>query len=429
MAVIDPDLLHSRNAAERAALDRDLDHLAGVLARRGQDLEPLLERAGRFAVALPSWGVGTGGTRFARFPLAGEPRDVHEKLEDCAVVQELVRATPTVSLHLPWDRVTDYAALRSEAEALGLGFDAVNSNTFQDQPDQERSYKFGSLSHTDAAVRRQAIDHNLECIAIGQQLGSKALSVWVADGANLPGQQDLTAAFDRYLESTAEIYSVLPVDWQLLLEHKLFEPALYATVVADWGSSYLAASALGPQASCLVDLGHHAPTTNVEMIVARLIRFGKLGGLHFNDSKYGDDDLDSGSIAPFRLFLVLNELVEAELRGAAGPAPAYLIDQSHNVTDPIESLMTSAVALQRAHAQALCVDRGRLHEAQERNDALAAAETLRAAFRLDLDPLLAELRARRGGAIDPLGVFRAAGYRALKARQRPSAGSARMGIV
>jgi L-rhamnose isomerase/sugar isomerase len=429
MAVLDPQQLAAANARLRPALDEDLEHLARVLARRGLELEPLLAELARFEVAIPTWGVGRGGTRFARFPIPGEPRDVHEKLEDCAVVQELVRCTPRVSPHFPWDRVEDPAALRREAEALGLGFDAVNSNTFQDQPGQPRSYESGSLTHTDPEVRAQAVAHNLECVELGRALGSRALTVWIADGSNFHGQQDLAAAFDRYLDSLSRIVAGLPEDWEVLLEHKLYEPALYSTVIADWGSSYVAASQLGPRARCLVDLGHHAQGTNIEQIVARLARLGKLGGFHFNDSKYGDDDLDSGSIAPFQLFLVFHELEQAARRGDLEPAPAYMMDQSHNVTDPIESLATSAAALQRARAQALLVDRDRLREAQDANDALGAAEVLRTAFRTDVGPLLAELRARRGGAIDPLAAYRESGYRARKATERPTTRGGGAGIV
>jgi L-rhamnose isomerase/sugar isomerase len=425
---LDPGLIDELNRQRAPALEEDLLHLARVLARRGIELDDLARRVTRFQVAIPSWGVGTGGTRFARFPLPGEPRDVFEKLEDCAVVQQLARCTPNVSLHFPWDSVDDVESLTGAARELGLGFDAVNSNTFQDPP-SGLSYAFGSLTHTDPAVRAQAIEHNRECIAIGQRLGSRALTVWIPDGSNFPGQQDFTAAFERYLESMAAIYAALPDDWSVFLEHKLYEPALYSTVVADWGTSYMAACELGPKALCLVDLGHHAPSTNIEMIVARLIRARRLAGFHFNDSKYGDDDLDSGSIAPFQLFLVFCELVSAELRGAPGFAPAYLMDQSHNVTDPIESLMTSAAALQRSYAQAQLVDRERLEEAQQSNDALGAAEVLRAAFRTDVDALLAHLRLRAGGAIDPLAAYRAAGYRGRKSAQRPAAGGSRTGIV
>ena len=428
MASIDPELVEQDNRRRAAELDEDLGHFARVLARRGLELDQVARSVARFQVAIPSWGVGTGGTRFARFPLPGEPRDVFEKLEDCAVVHALVRSTPNVSLHFPWDAVEDVDGLKRAAHALGLGFDAVNSNTFQDPP-SGLSYAFGSLTHTDPSVRAQAVEHNKECIAIGRRLGSRALTVWIPDGSNFPGQQDFSASFERYLESMAAIYAALPAGWSVFLEHKLYEPALYSTVIADWGSSYMAACELGPKALCLVDLGHHAPSTNIEMIVARLIRARRLAGFHFNDSKYGDDDLDSGSIAPFQLFLIFCELVSAELRGAPGFDPAYLMDQSHNVTDPIESLMTSAIALQRSYAQALLVDRERLAEAQEENDALGAAEILRAAFRADVDPLLAYLRRSAGGAIDPLATYRASGYRDRKAEERPAAGGSRAGIV
>src|SRR5688572_29045396 len=232
------------------------------------------------------------------------------------------------------------------------------------------SYKFGSLTHVDAATRGQAIEHNLECIEIGRKLGSRALTVWIADGANFPGQSSLNAAFDRYMASLRTIYEALPKDWSLFLEHKLYEPAFYATVISDWGSSFMAAAELGPQAKCLVDLGRHAPNTNIEQIVARLIRAQKLAGFHFNDSKYGDDDLDSGSVDPFRLFLVFNELVDAELRKAPGFNPAYMIDQSHNVTDPIESLMQSATEILRAYVQASLVDQQALGAAQDESDVL-----------------------------------------------------------
>ncbi len=274
-----------------------------------------------------------------------------------------------------------------------------------------------------------AIAHNKECIAIGQTLGSKALTVWIADGSNFAGQSNLTRAFDRYLESMREIYAALPLDWRVFIEHKLYEPAFYSTVIADWGTSFAAALELGPQAQCLVDLGHHAPGVNIEQIVARLTRFGKLAGFHFNDSKYGDDDLDAGSIAPFRLFLVFNELVDAALREAAGFAPAYMIDQSHNVTDPIESLMQSAIELQRAYAQALIVDRAALEAAQAANDALGAHLELKRAFLTDVSPILAMARLRSGGAIAPIATYRASGYRAEKARERPAAAGTSAGIV
>jgi L-rhamnose isomerase/sugar isomerase len=427
---IPADLIAAENGKLEGSLEQDFEALGRSLRRHGVDIESIVKQVAAFAVAIPTWGVGTGGTRFARFPGPGEPRDVFDKLEDCATIQQLTRATPTVSPHFPWDKVSDYAALRQRAADLGLGFDAVNSNTFQDQRGQKLSYKFGSLTHTDKAVRSLAIDHNIECIEIGRKLGSQALTIWIADGSNFAGQSNLTDAFDRYLSSVSEIYAALPQDWRVFIEHKLYEPAFYSTVIADWGSSYLAASELGPKAMCLVDLGHHAPNTNIEQIVARLIRFGKLAGFHFNDARYGDDDLDAGSVEPFRLFLIFNELVEAARREMPAFSPAYMIDQSHNVTDPVESLMQSAMELQRAFAQALIVDRKALLAAQEENDALLAHRTLKAAYTTDVGPILSEARRRNGGAIEPISVYRAAHYRARKAEERPSGQEgSRSGIV
>lgn len=428
-ALIDTALIAAHNDRLARHVRHDYEHLGEQLARRGIDLEAVRERVAAFGVAIPSWGVGTGGTRFARFPGRGEPRHVHDKLQDCAVIQQLARATPTVSLHIPWDKCSDYAEMRQAAAAMGLAFDAMNSNTFSDQKGQAHSYKFGSLTHADAATRAQAVEHNLEVIEIGRQLGSKALTVWIGDGANFPGQQHFRRAFDRYLDSTRQIYAALPADWRMFLEHKICEPAFYATVIQDWGSSYLAASALGPQAQCLVDLGHHAPNVNIEMIVARLIAAGRLAGFHFNDSKYGDDDLDAGSVAPYRLFLVFNELVAAAHERVAGFDPAYMLDQSHNVTDPIESLMSSAGAVQRSYAQALIVDRGALDAAQDANDALAATQLLQRAFQTDVTPLLQRVRMDAGGAIDPIAAYRASGYRARVAEQRPAAAAGGGGIV
>lgn len=426
---IAPDVIESGNERHRNALEEDYDALGRQLARRGIAIEAMTVRAMDFAVAVPTWGVGTGGTRFARFPGPGEPRNIHDKLEDCGVIQQLTRVTPTVSPHFPWDRVKDYNALWQEAASHALGFDAVNSNTFQDQRGQRLSYKFGSLAHADRATRMQAVEHNLECIEIGRQLGSTALTVWIADGSNFPGQSNLTRVFDSYLESLRLIYDALPKDWMVFLEHKLYEPAFYSTVISDWGSSLMAALELGPKARCLVDLGHHAPNTNIEQIVARLIRARKLAGFHFNDSKYGDDDLDSGSVDPFRLFLVFNELVDAELRRAEGFAPAYMIDQSHNVTDPIESLMASAMEIHRAFVQASLVDRELLQAAQDGNDVLLAHRLVKQAFITDVSPILAEARRRKGGAIDPIGLYRASGYRSHKTRERPPVEGTSAGIV
>jgi L-rhamnose isomerase/sugar isomerase len=426
--MIAADLVAEENRAREAALKSDYEHLGEQLARRGVSIDAARDKVAAFHVAVPSWGVGTGGTRFARFPGPGEPRHIFDKLEDCAVIAQLTRATPTVSLHIPWDKA-DARDLNQTAERLGLSFDAMNSNTFSDAPGQEKSYKFGSLSAADPGVRRQAVEHNLECIEIGRIIGSNALTVWVGDGSNFPGQMDFTRSFERYLEAMAEIYAGLPEGWRLFIEHKMYEPAFYSTVIQDWGSNYLAATTLGDKAFCLVDLGHHAPNVNIEMIVARLIQFGKLGGFHFNDSKYGDDDLDAGSIAPYRLFLVFNELVAAELRQARGFDPAHMLDQSHNVTDPIESLMLSAAEVQRAYAQALLVDRDALTLHQEANDALAATQALKQAFRTDVEPILAMARLRQDGAIDPVATYRKAGYRQKVAAIRPAVSGGGGGIV
>jgi L-rhamnose isomerase / sugar isomerase len=412
------DRIDSLNAGEIEALRDDYESLDRQLARRGCDIGSIKAELANFSVAVPSWGVGRGGTRFGKFPIPGEPTNIHEKLEDCAVVQQLSRITPRVSPHFPWDKVKDYKALREEAVAFGLGFDAVNSNTFQDQPNQRVSYRNGSLSSADPGARRQAVEHNIECIEIGKWLGSKALTVWIGDGANFPGQQDLSGSLDRYLESAAHIYAALPDNWLMLIEHKFYEPAFYASVISDWGTSILAARELGSKAKCLIDLGHHAPNTNIEQIVARLHRFGKLGGFHFNDSKYGDDDLDTGSINPHQLFLVFNELVEARLNPRAGFDPAYMIDQSHNVTDPIESLIASAEAIAAAYAKALIVGREALHEAQMDNDAMMAFQALRRAYRTDVTPIIAMARFEAGGAIDALAAYRATGWRARKAQER-----------
>jgi L-rhamnose isomerase / sugar isomerase len=421
--------IQEHNAERAPALADDYDALGNQLARRGKDIDRMVDLAAAFRVAVPSWGVGAGGTRFARFPLEGEPRNIFEKLEDCEVVFRATRVTPGISLHIPWDKPENAAELRSFASARGLFFDSMNSNTFQDQPGQKRSYKFGSLSHTDAAVRRQAIEHNLECLTIGRQLGARSHTVWIGDGGNFPGQLHFRRALDRYLESLRAIYRELPDGWRLFIEHKFYEPAFYSTVLNDWGTSYYCSTALGPNALSLVDLGHHAPNVNVEMIVARLIQFGKLGGFHFNDSQYGDDDLDAGSIKPFQLFLIFNELVDAALEGVPGFDPAYMLDQSHNVTDPIESLMTSAVELVRAHVQAHLVDRDVLREYQEANDPLMALQTLKQAFTTDVTPIVATARARAGGAIDPVGSYRSSRYREKKKAERPAAARLGAGIV
>jgi L-rhamnose isomerase / sugar isomerase len=425
--IIDASIVEAENAKRIADLNVDYDTLGERLDRRGISIDAIKAKVADFSVAVPSWGVGTGGTRFARFPGLGEPRDIFDKIEDCAVIAQLTQATKTVSLHLPWDKA-DPNRLKQAASRFNLGFDAMNSNTFSDAKGQLQSYKFGSLSAADKATRDQAIEHNLECIEIGKTLGSKALTVWIGDGSNFPGQVNFASQFAHYLESMKAVYAALPDDWRVYTEHKMYEPAFYSTVVQDWGTNYLIAKELGDKAYCLVDLGHHAPNVNIEMIVSRLAQFGKLGGFHFNDSKYGDDDLDAGAIDPYRLFLVFNELVDIETRDADFH-PAHMLDQSHNVTDPIESLMLSASDVQRSYAQALLVDRKALSVAQGANDALTATQQLRAAFRTDVEPILAMARLEKGGAIDLLGTYRAAGYRAKVADIRPVVEGGSGGIV
>ena len=426
---ISDDFIAGQNQKKKEWLAEDFEYLGKKLNRQNIDIESIVEKAQGLEVAVPSWGVGTGGTRFARFPGPGEPRGIFEKLEDCSTINKLVRTTGAVSLHIPWDKPENVADLVSKAEGFGLTFDAMNSNTFQDQPGQKHSYKYGSLSNTDPAVRKQAIEHNIDCIEIGKKIGSKALTVWVGDGSNFAGQSNFRHALERYLESMREIYSAIPEDWNLFIEHKFFEPAFYSSVINDWGTSYFCARELGEKASCLVDLGHHAPNVNIEQIVSRLIQFGKLGGFHFNDSKYGDDDLDAGSVKPFQLFLIFNELVDAELSGVPGFDPSYMLDQSHNMTDPIESLVTSAIEISRAFVQAHLVDRERLIEAQVSGDPIAALAILKEAFTTDVSPILATARMRSGGAIDPVAVYRESGYRKEKAKERPAQVGISAGIV
>jgi len=426
---IDKHLIDQANTKDMTALQEDYDALANQLARKDIDIEQITAKAQEFQIAVPSWGTGTGGTRFARFPGEGEPRNIYEKLEDSAVINDLSQCTERVSPHFPWDKVDDFTELKGVSDSLNLKWDSINSNTFQDQQDQTHSYKYGSLSNTSEAAREQAIEHNIDCIKWGQALGSKTLTVWVGDGSNHPGQQHFQSAFERYLASMKKIYAELPADWEMHIEHKMFEPAFYSTIIQDWGSNILAAMELGEQAKSLVDLGHHAPNVNIEMIVSRLIQFKKLGGFHFNDSKYGDDDLDSGSLHPYQQFLIFNELVDAQYRQQPGFNPNYMLDQSHNVTDPIESLMNSAASVQRSYISALLVNREQLSEYQLNNDALMASNTLKNAFNTDVSPILAMARLRKGGAIDPIATYRLANYRNSVAKVRPSTGGNGSGIV
>ena len=416
--MIPKELIQEFNQKEEALVKKVYDEVKEKLGRKGISADQIVDKVKSFYVALPSWATGTGGTRFGTFPIGGDPRNVFEKLVDCKTVNDLTGVNNKVSLHIPWDKTDDINEFIEVSKKLNLGIDAMNSNTFQDQVDQKLSYKYGSLSSTDSAVRKQAIDHNIECIELGKKIGSKALSIWIGDGGNFPGQLHFRKAFERYIESLKEIYKNLPNDWKLYIEHKFFEPAFYSTVLNDWGSSYVTASILGTKAQCLVDLGHHAPNTNIEMIVSRLIQLGKLAGFHFNDSKYGDDDLDCGSINPYQLFLVFNELVDAEYCKVQNFDPCYMIDESHNVTDPIESLIVSYEEIQKAYAKAMIIEREKLYDYQEKNDPIMALRTLKEAFDFDVTPIIKMARVKAEGAISPLIVYRASDYRQKKINER-----------
>jgi L-rhamnose isomerase/sugar isomerase len=382
--------------------------------------EFIISKLIEFQIAIPSWALGNGGTRFGRFAGGGEPRNLEEKIEDVGLMHKLNRSGNAISLHIPWDIPKDYEAIRNLAKEHELRFDAMNSNTFQDQKGQEKSYKYGSLQHVDPAVRKQAIDHNIEVIKHGIELGSKSLTVWLADGSCFPGQLNFRTAFQNTLESLKDIYAALPSDWKMFVEYKAFEPNFYSTTVGDWGQSLLYASKLGPKAFTLVDLGHHLPNANIEQIVSLLLMEGKLGGFHFNDSKYGDDDLTAGSIKPYQLFLIFNELIEGMDDRKMNHATdlGWMIDASHNVKDPLEDLLQSVEAIMIAYTQALLVDRITLREAQMKNDVARAQEILQDSFRTDVRPLVAEARLRSGGAINPIGLFRELNVRSELIRER-----------
>lgn len=402
--VIEKSSIQAFNGQHSALHQKRYEYTASLIPNAEDVIRKLMD----FNVAIPSWALGTGGTRFGRFSGSGEPGTLEQKLEDVGLLHALNASSGAISLHIPWDIPRDHAAIMQQAEHLGIAFDAVNSNTFQDQKDQPLSYKFGSLQHVDSAVRRQAVQHNIDVIRHGDALGSKSLTVWLSDGSCFPGQHNFRKAFQRTLEGMHEIYAALPSDWKLFVEYKAFEPNFYSMTVGDWGQSLLFSGKLGPKAYTLVDLGHHLPNANIEQIVSLLLMEGKLGGFHFNDSKYGDDDLTAGSMRPYQLFLIFNELVEGmDARGMDHARDlGWMIDASHNVKDPLEDLLQSVEALMLAYAQALCVDRAALTAAQERNDAVAAQEILQDVFRTDLRPLLAEARLRKGAALHPLQFFR-----------------------
>ena len=373
-----------------------------------ENIDVVLQKLIAFQIAIPSWALGTGGTRFGRFAGGGEPRSLEEKIEDIGLLHKLNHSSGSISLHIPWDIPSNANNIKALAAQHELCFDAMNSNTFQDQPDQQLSYKFGSMQHVDKAVRKQAIEHNIEVIKYGVQLGSKSLTVWLSDGSSFPGQLNFRKAFKNTLESLQEVYAELPADWKMFVEYKAFEPNFYSTTVGDWGQSLLFANKLGPKAYTLVDLGHHLPNANIEQIVSVLLMEEKLGGFHFNDSKYSDDDLTVGSINPYQLFLIFKELVEGmDARGMNHATDlGWMIDASHNIKDPLEDLLQSVEAIMIAYAQALLVDSKVLELAQLSNDVAKAQEILQHAYRTDVRAIVAEARYKSGAALEPLQLFR-----------------------
>ncbi|HEY0054547.1 MAG TPA: TIM barrel protein [Pedobacter sp.] len=407
---------HNSRFADK--FQKKFDNLASDI----QNIEEVINKLIDFQIAIPSWALGTGGTRFGRFSGGGEPRSLEEKLEDLGLLHAINGSCGAISLHIPWDIPENHAATKALAAQYGLKFDAVNSNTFQDQPGQPLSYKFGSMQHVDRAVRQQAIDHNIEVIRQGVALGSESLTVWLSDGSCFPGQLNFRRAFENTLECLQEVYAALPDNWKLFLEYKAFEPNFYSTTVGDWGQSYMYVNKLGPRAQTLVDLGHHLPNANIEQIVSLLLMEGKLGGFHFNDSKYGDDDLTAGSIKPYQLFLIFNELVEGmDARGMNhATGLGWMIDASHNVKDPLEDLLQSVEAITIAYTQALIVDRKALEVAQQENDVARCQEILQEAFRTDVRPLVAQSRMRSGAAFQPLELFRELRVRETLIKERGS---------
>ena len=376
-----------------------------LLRERGVDVEATLAELRRLEIETPSWVYGTSGTRFHVFPGPGAARIVHERIADAALVHRLTGACPSVAIHIPWDRADDWDELLRFVQEEGIRIGAVNPNLFQDD-----EYRLGSLCHPDAAVRRRALDHCLECVEIAKRIGSTLISLWLADGLNYPGQDDLRGRFRRLDEGLGAFYAALPEGMRLLVEYKFFEPAFYSMDLPDWGTAALLCRRLGPQAQVLVDTGHHPQGTNIEQIVAVLLEEGLLGGFHFNNRKYADDDLIVGSIDPFELFRIMSEIAAARRDPASAPAAeaiAFMIDQSHNVEGKIDAMIQSVVNIQTAYAKALLVDRERLRAAQSAGDVLGAHRVLLDAYETDVRPLLARLRADLGLPADPLGAFRA----------------------
>lgn len=403
---IQEEQISGYNKKELENHNDNFNFLANKLTKNGYNVSEIVSKLSEFQVAIPSWALGAGGTRFGRFSYFGEPSTLEQKIDDVGILHSLTQTAGAVSLHIPWDIPSDYAAIKQQADSLNIKFDSVNSNTFQDQKNAKESYKFGSLSNTSKAVRDQAIQHNLDVINIGDKLGSKSLTVWLADGSSFPGQNNFQTAFQNTQDSLIDIYGGLPEDWKLLIEYKPYEPNFYSTVIQDWGASLMLANGCGDKAFTLVDLGHHLPNSNIEQIVSILQLKGKLGGFHFNDSKYGDDDLTVGSIKPYALFLIFNELVYGMENNPQNPDLAWMIDASHNIKDPLEDLIQSLEAIQEAYAKALLVDQKLLKEAQEANDVTKCQEILQGAYRTDVRPLIEKARLNTGGVISPINAYR-----------------------
>ena len=403
---IEKSQLDQNNQKDISEHDGRFDFLSNDLSKKGHNVAAILAKLSDFQVAIPSWALGAGGTRFGRFGFQGEPSNLEQKIDDVGILHTLTQTAGAISLHIPWDVPNNFEAIKELAASYEIVFDAVNSNTFQDQKNADESYKFGSLSNTSKAVRQQAIAHNIDVIKIGDKLGSKSLTVWLADGANFPGQSNFQTALQHTQDSLKEIYKSLPEDWKLFIEYKPYEPNFYSTVIQDWGTSYMLANECGDKAYTLVDLGHHLPNSNIEQIVSTLMLKGKLGGFHFNDSKYGDDDLTVGSIKPYGLFLIFNALVYGMENNPQNPYPAWMIDASHNIKDPLEDLIQSLEAIQEAYAKALLVDQKLLLEAQQNHDVVKCQEILQDAYRTDVRPLLEKARLNRGGALNPIKTYR-----------------------
>jgi L-rhamnose isomerase/sugar isomerase len=403
---ITKDKISDLNKNQNDPFVSELEFLENKLAKRGISVEEIISKIADFQVAIPSWALGAGGTRFGRFSYGGEPATLEQKLDDIGVLHSLTQSSGAVSLHIPWDIPKDVKAIKEIAQNHGIIFDAMNSNTFQDQPDAKETYKYGSLSAVNESSRDYAIQHNLDVIKIGEELGSKSLTVWLADGANFPGQNNFQNVLQNTENSLKSIYGKMPEEWKLFIEYKPYEPNFYSTVIQDWGTSFMLANACGERAFTLVDLGHHLPNTNIEQIVATLMLKGKLGGFHFNDSKYGDDDITVGSIKPYALFLIFNELVYGMENNPQNPDLAWMIDASHNTKDPLEDLLQSLEAILIAYTQALLVDQKALKQAQQENDVVTCQEILQEAYRTDVRSLIKAAREKSGAAINPLRAYR-----------------------